>query len=201
MVKKCCVTKCNGNYTKKQKVKTFRLPQNEQQKKLWLSIIPRDNIPNHKDTVICERHWPEGYAKIKFYGKERPRDPPSVFENIPPSLLRTKSSIPRPRETVNTSSSVRSILPDEISAFEEQDNIKDFITLCRDVKTKDFVSTFKCSILHADQHAMFISDKFISGCPQFILKIHVSLKYDAFHFGSKRTITSLLSNNVVYIKK
>ena len=42
------------------------------EKKLWLSVIQRDNIQDHKDTVICEEHWPEDHPKnyeIIYYPK------------------------------------------------------------------------------------------------------------------------------------
>lgn len=42
----------------------FRLSEEIwKKKKLWLSNTQRDNIQDHKDTVICEEHWPEGHPK------------------------------------------------------------------------------------------------------------------------------------------
>ena len=32
-----------------------------------------------KDTVVCKEHWPAGYLKVIYCGKERLRDPHSVF--------------------------------------------------------------------------------------------------------------------------
>ena len=75
---------CGGNYNekkkmkmgtekegnKKRKQKVFRLPRNKDEKEEWISIIPRDNIPLSKHTVVvCERNWPPGYAKKQDYGK------------------------------------------------------------------------------------------------------------------------------------
>ena len=37
-------------------------------------FIPRDNIPDHKNVVVYEQHWPADYPKVIYYGKERPRD-------------------------------------------------------------------------------------------------------------------------------
>ena len=56
MGRKCCVTNCNGNYDVSNKEKTFRLPHDDAEHKRWLAIIPRDNIPDSKGTVVCERH-------------------------------------------------------------------------------------------------------------------------------------------------
>ena len=52
---------CNGNYDSKNKEKTFRLPVDVSEKARWLSAIPKDNIPDSKHTVVCERHWPADY--------------------------------------------------------------------------------------------------------------------------------------------
>ena len=64
MVKKNCVTGCRGNYDSQNKVQVFRLPQDEDERKRWLNAIPRDNTPNTQDTVICERHFPSGFATV-----------------------------------------------------------------------------------------------------------------------------------------
>ena len=39
-----------------------------------LSFIARDNITDHKVTVVLEEHWPADYLKAIYYGKERPID-------------------------------------------------------------------------------------------------------------------------------
>ena len=70
MVKKCCVTNCQGNYAKDKQVKVFRPPKDLRERKLWLSVIPRDNKPDYKDTVVCKEHWPADYPKVIYYGKE-----------------------------------------------------------------------------------------------------------------------------------
>ena len=70
MGRKCCVMSCNGNY---------RLPVDVSEKARWLSAIPRDNIPDAKHTVACERHWPADYRTKNVRGKLHPVDPPSVF--------------------------------------------------------------------------------------------------------------------------
>ena len=83
MGRKCCVTNCDGNYDKDRKEKTFILPRKQEERERWLAVIPRrDNIPDKKHTVVCERHWPLGYPTVRDYGKERPHNPPSVFTCI-----------------------------------------------------------------------------------------------------------------------
>ena len=90
MGRKCCVTNCNGNYDSKSKEKVFRLPADEDERARWLRVIPRDNIPDTKHTVVCERHWPLEYETISYYGKQRPLNPPSVFLCVKPSLRATQ---------------------------------------------------------------------------------------------------------------
>ena len=83
MVKKCCIFNCNRNYNEENKERVFRLPTKETECNKWIAAIPRDNIPDSKDMVACERHWPQ----IIVCGKSRPSTSPSVFCCVPPSLL------------------------------------------------------------------------------------------------------------------
>ena len=47
-----------------------------EERERWLSIIPRDIIPDIKNAVVCEKHWPGNYLTKVDYGKERARHPP-----------------------------------------------------------------------------------------------------------------------------
>ena len=64
---------------------TYRFPNepgDDERREKWRAAIPRANIPVHKDTVICHKHWPKDTTKINVRGKSKPYDPPSIFENI-----------------------------------------------------------------------------------------------------------------------
>ena len=98
MGRRCCVANFKGNYDKQTKVKFYRLPRNLEERKRQHNIIPRDNIPDTKNIVVCEMHWPENYLAKLDYGKERPRDFPSVFTCVKPSKVPTLP--PRKRSTV-----------------------------------------------------------------------------------------------------
>ena len=63
------------------------MPTEETERNRWLAAISRDNIPDSKDTVVCERHWPQNHPQIIVRGKSEPSTPPSVFRCVPPSLL------------------------------------------------------------------------------------------------------------------
>ena len=90
MVRKCCVTGCKSNYlTTKEIVTVYRLPSDPEERQRWIRAIPRDNIPDKPDTVVCAKHFPVGFEVVKKKGKFRPKNPPSIFENIPMSLIPT----------------------------------------------------------------------------------------------------------------
>ena len=106
MVKHCLFPNCNTNYVSRdgsrigKKVPIFRLPKNEEECAWWIKAIPLRKTINSKTSFICERHWPTGYAKISKKGRERPRDPPTVWPDnpdvVPPSERPTLP--PKPRE-------------------------------------------------------------------------------------------------------
>ena len=57
----CCVANSKRNSEWQTKVKVYRLPRNLEERERWLTIIPGDNIPDTKNTVLREKHWPENY--------------------------------------------------------------------------------------------------------------------------------------------
>ena len=128
MVNKCCVPLCDGNYLKKSnngesKVSVYRLPKSEEEKLRWIKAIPRANLEDCKDPFVCERHWPPNSVFIKVQGgHKRPKDPPSVFDNIPKSCL--SSVNPPKRSTSKCLSSVRSIEKDQLDEFRLKDQLK-----------------------------------------------------------------------------
>ena len=124
MRRKCCVVNCKGNSDEQTKVKVYRLPRNLEERKRWFTLVLRDNIPDIKNTVVCEKHWPENYPSKLYYGKETPRDPPSVFTCVKPSQV--PRLLPRKRSTVKALAEVRNLLPDERDHSLEEDKIKDY---------------------------------------------------------------------------
>lgn len=209
MGRKCCVTQCKGNYNKKCKAVTFRLPRNTDERKLWLSIIPRDNIPDKKDTVVCERHWPLNYATTKSFGKLRPKDPPSVFDNILPSLLPTKNSIVKPRTTTKSSSENRNAAEDQMNMFLANDKIQDLKCLrdkfCDKVAQQysDIATLFEVVSMGNIANITIQSKQYILGTsvPKFALRIYDQFNFDAYRGGVKCTITTLTCNRVTALGK
>ena len=120
MGKKCCVSRCNGNFDADNKASVFRFPRDAAENERWRKVIPRENIPDSPDTVVCERHWPPNYEYTVYRGKRRPVNPPSIFTDVPASMIPTPP--PKPRPTTIACSSTRNVLPDEQSKFHEADN-------------------------------------------------------------------------------
>ena len=194
MVKRCCVTGCYGNYDDNNRETVFRLPSKErepEERQKWLKNIPRDNIPDHKDTVVCKRHFPPNFKTIVVHGRERPRSPPSVFTCVKYSLVPTPA--PKRRSTKFASSSSRNSLPDELDAFRKMDNIHSFDHLKSEIL--EGKRKFTASIISycCDDGIVVQSSDFEEGSciPRFLLKVFADFTYKAFHCGILCTIRSL----------
>ena len=111
MTKKCCIRECKGNYNKENRRKVFRLPNNETERKLWLSSIPKSTLKQLFVKII----WSKNTTLMSRRRKLRPINPPSIFKVSASgekfAVSKTKRSLP----------SVRNILHDELPAFEEHD--------------------------------------------------------------------------------
>ena len=176
MGRKCCVPFCTSNYLTGKKASTFRLPKDLSERQTWLKAIPRDNIPDRPNTVVCEEHWPPGYATTKINGKERPLLPPSVFKGIPASVIPTPQ--PRTRETKRALSSVRTLQPDELQQFVDFDMVS-FEDMCSQIINRDFNNVkVTCYRIYNTLHVQ--SNKFDSGVPTFLLQILLCLYLNSF---------------------
>ena len=76
------------------------------------------------------------------YGKLRPRDPPSIFACVKPSLLPTVP--PSKRPTSRSSSEARNMHPDELATFEARDRLKTFSILRDEITSHDFGMPVNC---------------------------------------------------------
>ena len=68
-------------------------------------IIPRNNRPDTTSTVVPKQHWSKSFATLIYYGKERPKDPPYLFDCA-------KSNMIPKRRSTNDLSDAKNILPD-----------------------------------------------------------------------------------------
>ena len=202
MPNKCCVYDCNGNYNKENKEKVFRLPKDPVERERWMKIIPRDNIPDNPNTVLCERHFPTDYETVTVFGRKRPRHPPSIFNCVKQSLIPTTPAPSRP--TSKACSASRNILEDQMIEFLEKDKIKSFDDLSeRMVQKKDieFNNINIVSYQIGSETLIIQSFEFAekSGIPLFMLKVKNNLSFEAYHIGIKCTIKSLSKNRVTIL--
>ena len=101
MPNKCNIANCNGNYNPENKCRVFALPSGDSERQRWINVFPpRDDDftipPLPKKFYVCERHWPSDTEMIKTPGGfTRPKNPPSVWPNVPRSCLPTPKPPPR----------------------------------------------------------------------------------------------------------
>ena len=162
---KCCVANCSTNYlTDKKKCAVYRLPKDPEDRRKWLSAIPRSNIPYSKYTVVCSEHWPINFKKINFHGKERPSSPPSIFNCVKSSLVPTAP--PKSRITTSSTSGARSVQADQLETFKAMDslNFNDAIIHYQKKIPKDLL---KCIVVYkCDEKICFQSTEFYCGLPK-----------------------------------
>ena len=192
MVKHCLFPNCNPNYVSRdgsrigKKVPIFRFPKNEEECAWWIKAIPLRKTLNSKTSFICERHWPTGYEKISKKGKQRPRDPPTVWPNhpevVPPSQRPTLP--PKPRPTSRTSLVLRGTQPCEMALFRERD-----VVYFEDIQSRVSTETdrFCCQVTsyESDRKVIIQTTTTSNGVPTFMVQIHEDLKFSAFHMGVK----------------
>ena len=97
-----------------------------------MAFLKRNNV------VICDDHWPTGYEKIIRYGKEIPRDPPSIFLSDKQSLIPTPP--PPPRPTIEAQASSPNVQEDELDKFPKLHMIKAICEICNPEPFSAYVS-------------------------------------------------------------
>ena len=171
----------------------YRLPSDPEERQRRIKAIPRDNIPDRPNTVVCVKHFPPGFPVLKIKGESRPRDPPSVFEHILKSLIPTPP--PQMRPTKKAASSSRSdLLHDELSTFLKNDSIPSFETLCAELPHRKF--EFQLASFKFDSELVVQSKQFCenSGISKFSLKVKQDFTYNAYHMRVKCQISALTKN-------
>ena len=189
----CCVTGCKTNYKSELKerppgetISVFRFPTDEIQRDIWIKVIPRDNLEVHDDTVVCSKHWPPGFETVSKKGKhrDRPKNPPSIWPNVPKSQIPTPP-IP-PRSTTKTLCSTRNVQEDQLDEFLEVD-VVDFTQLQDKLLTnKADLNISVVSFLDSDNSILTIqSTEYMNGVPLFVMHISEDLSFENFHLGVK----------------
>ena len=130
MGKKCCVINCTSGYESQkrnnpQKVfRLFRFPQDIEQRKLWLRVLPNkiDTVlPNHR---VCSDHFVNVQWGKSVNGSLIPLEPPNHFQGEPLSCVGTPNSYVKPRSTSRATASARAVNLNEMPEFRDLDSIK-----------------------------------------------------------------------------
>ena len=75
MFLKCCIT-------------VYRLPSDPEEQQRWIKALPRDNIPDTVNTVVCAKRFSSVFSYQKGKGgKMRPIELPSIFQDVFKSFL------------------------------------------------------------------------------------------------------------------
>ena len=203
MGKKCCVYGCKTNYLSDKgsgtvrKLSVFRFPSDESDKNAWISAIPNDKLVVSKDTVVCELHWPSGFETITVRGKQRPKHPPSVWPNVPPSQIPTPA--PPLRSTKRSSCSERNKAEDQLAAFLTSDNVT-----FADMKDKLLANERDLPapvVVFMDSGVLVVqSREFVDGIPLFVVRISENQHFENFHLGVRCTAASLSKNKITTLK-
>ena len=137
MGRKCSVYNCKSGYDSK-RVTIYKFPEDEDQRRQWISCIPNTFAKVTKYMGVCALHWPSDTPLLinKKGGRHPvPTLPPSIFANVPDSCVPTHTSC-TPRPTTKVLSSVRNPAYDELSLFQNNDRLKE------DTFQSDFKDTF-----------------------------------------------------------
>lgn len=201
MVRKCCVPGCKSNYiSNKEKVSVYRLPADPEERKRWMEAIPRDSIPDNRNTVVCSKHFPPGFAVLKKKGKARPKEPPSVFEKVSetPSKNHQKKKSTVASTNNNSRSQRQSALHDAASTLltlHTNDYITSFQILCAELSCKFNFNVV--SFMFSDELIVQSKEYFKNtGIPKYSLKVKQDFTYTAYHMGIQCELDMLKNNKL-----
>ena len=203
MPRKCCVFGCRTNYDSEKlkndgkKLSVFRLPSHDDEREKWVKAVLNANLTINSNTVICELHWPPNFEVVKVRGgKIRPKNPPSVWPNVPLSQIPTASA--PGRTTTRTSSNVRNVKNDELEAFLLKDQVS-FSTLKEELTCKNKKLQFAVLSFVVDDKLVIQSVNFEIGIPLFVINIFEDLHFEAYHCGIATHISTLSSNRITFV--
>ena len=186
MGKTCCLATCKTNYrsevktrSKDEEISVYRFPNAKRfpkERENWIEVASKitKNLNINDDTVICSRHWPANAPMFSFYGKDRPLNPPSVFENVPPSVIPAQ---PTRRTTVRTSCHQRNRKDDELAEFLQRDRFT-FEDLKETLSSKSKQFSVPFQHLLYDSSITLLSNEFFEGIPYYMIKIKDDLCFE-----------------------
>ena len=170
------MNECKTNYQSEikrrktdEKRNVFRFPNKKKfpkEREEWIGIVSkiRADLVVTDETVLCNRHWPSDTPMFDYYGKLRPVNAPSIFDNIPQSIVPPPP--PPPRTTKRTSCHKRNREEDQQKDFQAQDNIT-FEQLKHVLHNEKDEKGFKVAFtsLIYENRIVLQSDSFFEGIP------------------------------------
>ena len=63
MVNKCSVPGCKTNHVGGDKETVFELPDDEEQRNIWISFLNSDSLTSYKHIFICYKHFAENFVR------------------------------------------------------------------------------------------------------------------------------------------
>ncbi len=198
MVKRCCVDGCSSNYPPskaknaclkakndkkngdRKPISVFGFPsktKSREERVRWIKAIPywsqeRDD-GSKENPVVCIKHWPDNFpTKLNVDKKERPINPPSMFEGIPSSQIPTPPLPPCPTE--RSKSEVRNRKEDEMNEFAERDKVT-FEKMVESLRTGTHEFDIPIVSFMSCGEQWIQSINFMSGIPGFSLNTGKSI--------------------------
>ena len=95
MVNKCSIPGCFSNHAGHKKETVFELPEDEQQRNLWLRFINRSDVEEFKHIFVCAKHFSEDVIK-----KNEKRCRLIKQLNSVPTIVPPRQNIPNVSEAV-----------------------------------------------------------------------------------------------------
>ena len=125
MPQPCSVYQCNGNYDGEPYTLTViaSLTNYPEDRERWIAAMPNEHASLEKLSKInvCKHHFDCQWYTVQG-GVERPRQPPSIFPNVPKSCLKQTATISW--TTKAGSAEARSRMKKKVE--DEKDRITDF---------------------------------------------------------------------------
>ena len=104
MPRKCSVFACKTNYRSQQdktmcgktnKIPIYCFPKKRREREQWIKSVPNANLNVTNNTVIYQQHGPSNFDTIEVHGKICPKNPPSVWPDVPSNQIPTPSAVQR----------------------------------------------------------------------------------------------------------
>lgn len=126
MVNKCSVPGCFSNHAGHEKEAVFELPEDEQQRKLWLRFINCSDVKELKHVFVCAKHFSDDVIKRNEKRCRLIKQLKPVPTIIPPSqdIINVSEAVLGTIKNPRKPPKVRIFQDDQLTEFKKQDSIR-----------------------------------------------------------------------------